>query len=195
MTFMTNDSPFVGRDGDKVTARKLEDRLKMQLHTDVSLKVEDTDSPDAWTVSGRGELHLSILIEMLRREGFELAVSRPKVIYREIDGQLCEPFESVIIDTPDEYSGSVIDSMAQRKGEMLNMETGLNGQTRLVFSTPTRGLIGYDSQFLSMTRGYGILNHTFAEYKPVIRNWEPGRRNGALVSINQGKATTWYDLR
>lgn len=191
MTFMTNDSPFVGRDSDKVTARKLEDRLKMQLHTDVSLKVEDTDSPDAWTVSGRGELHLSILIEMLRREGFELAVSRPKVIYREIDGQLCEPFESVIIDTPDEYSGSVIDSMAQRKGEMLNMETGLNGQTRLVFSTPTRGLIGYDSQFLSMTRGYGILNHTFAEYKPVIRNWEPGRRNGALVSINQGKATTY----
>ena len=148
MTFMTNDSPFVGRDGDKVTARKLEDRLKMQLHTDVSLKVEDTDSPDAWTVSGRGELHLSILIEMLRREGFELAVSRPKVIYREIDGQLCEPFESVIIDTPDEYSGSVIDSMAQRKGEMLNMETGLNGQTRLVFSTPTRGLIGYDSCLL-----------------------------------------------
>lgn len=204
MTFMTNDSPFVGRDGDKVTARKLEDRLKMQLHTDVSLKVEDTDSPDAWTVSGRGELHLSILIEMLRREGFELAVSRPKVIYREIDGQLCEPFESVIIDTPDEYSGSVIDSMAQRKGEMLNMETGLNGQTRLVFSTPTRGLIGYDSQFLSMTRGYGILNHTFAEYKPVIRNWEPGRRNGALVSINQGKSNdlcdhggrrSWYDLR
>ena len=191
MTFMTNDSPFVGREGDSVTARKLEDRLKVQLHTDVSLRVEDTDSPDAWTVSGRGELHLSILIEMLRREGFELAVSRPKVIYREIDGKLCEPFESVIIDTPDEYSGSVIDSMAQRKGEMLNMEPSQNGTTRLEFSTPTRGLIGYDSQFLSMTRGYGILNHTFAEYKPVIRNWEPGRRNGALVSINQGKATTY----
>ena len=187
MTFMTNDSPFVGREGDHVTARKLEDRLKVQLHTDVSLRVEDTDSPDAWIVSGRGELHLSILIETLRREGFELAVSRPKVIYREIDGTLCEPFESVIIDTPDEYSGSVIDSMAQRKGEMLNMETGNNGQTRLTFSTPTRGLIGYDSQFLSMTRGYGILNHTFAEYKPVIRNWEPGRRNGALVSINQAR--------
>ncbi|MEO2767765.1 GTP-binding protein TypA [Ligilactobacillus ruminis] len=167
MTFMTNDSPFVGREGDSVTARKLEDRLKVQLHTDVSLRVEDTDSPDAWTVS------------------------RPKVIYREIDGKLCEPFESVIIDTPDEYSGSVIDSMAQRKGEMLNMEPSQNGTTRLEFSTPTRGLIGYDSQFLSMTRGYGILNHTFAEYKPVIRNWEPGRRNGALVSINQGKATTY----
>ena len=191
MDFVANDSPFAGREGDQVTPKKLEDRLIRQTRTDVSLKVEPTDQLNAWTVSGRGELHLSILVEELRREGFELQLSRPKVIYREIDGQLCEPFESVIIDTPDEYSGSVIDSMAQRKGEMLNMETGLNGQTRLVFSTPTRGLIGYDSQFLSMTRGYGILNHTFAEYKPVIRNWEPGRRNGALVSINQGKATTY----
>ena len=191
MTFMQSDSPFVGKDGDKVTARKIEDRLRKQLHTDVSLKVEDTDSPDAWTVSGRGELHLSILIEELRREGFELAVSRPKVIYREIDGKLSEPFEAVTIDTPDEYTGSIIDSLAQRKGEMKNMEPNGNGQTRLEFSVPTRGLIGYDSQFLSMTRGYGILNHTFDEYKPVIRNWEPGRRNGALVSINQGKATTY----
>ena len=174
MTFMQSDSPFVGKDGDKVTARKIEDRLRKQLHTDVSLKVEDTDSPDAWTVSGRGELHLSILIEELRREGFELAVSRPKVIYREIDGKLSEPFEAVTIDTPDEYTGSIIDSLAQRKGEMKNMEPNGNGQTRLEFSVPTRGLIGYDSQFLSMTRGYGILNHTFDEYKPVIRNWEPG---------------------
>ncbi|KRL99945.1 translational GTPase TypA [Liquorilactobacillus satsumensis] len=191
MTFRTNDSPFVGQEGDFVTARKLEDRLKMQLHTDVSLRVEDTDSPDAWVVSGRGELHLSILIETLRREGFELAVSRPQVIYRDVDGKTCEPFESVTIDTPDEYSGAVIDSLSQRKGEMLNMETNANGQTRLTFSAPTRGLIGYDSQFLSMTRGYGIFNHTFAEYKPVIHNWEPGRRNGALVSINRGKATTY----
>ncbi|MFT8446674.1 MAG: translational GTPase TypA [Liquorilactobacillus nagelii] len=191
MTFMTNDSPFVGQEGDHVTARKLEDRLKVQLHTDVSLRVEDTDSPDAWTVSGRGELHLSILIEMLRREGFELAVSRPQVIYREVEGKMCEPFESVTIDTPDEFSGAVIDSLAQRKAEMQNMETNANGQTRLTFSAPTRGLIGYDSQFLSMTRGYGIFNHTFSEYKPVIKNWEPGRRNGALVSINRGKATTY----
>ncbi|MDN2452469.1 translational GTPase TypA [Lactobacillus sp. UCMA15818] len=191
MTFRTNDSPFVGNEGKFVTARKLEDRLKMQLHTDVSLRVEDTDSPDAWVVSGRGELHLSILIETLRREGFELAVSRPQVIYRDFDGQTCEPYENVIIDTPDEYSGAVIDSLAQRKGEMSNMETNANGQTRLTFSAPTRGLIGYDSQFLSMTRGYGIFNHTFSEYKPVIRNWEPGRRNGALVSINRGKVTTY----
>lgn len=191
MNFITNNSPFVGREGDNVTARKLEDRLKLQLHTDVSLRVEDTESPDTWVVSGRGELHLSILIETLRREGFELAVSRPKVILREIEGKLSEPFENVTIDTPDEYSGSIIDALAQRKGEMTNMETGNNGQTRLTFSSPTRGLIGFDSQFLSMTRGYGIMNHTFAEYKPVIRNWEPGRRNGALVSINQGKATTY----
>lgn len=191
MNFITNNSPFVGREGDKVTARKLEDRLKLQLHTDVSLRVEDTESPDTWVVSGRGELHLSILIETLRREGFELAVSRPRVILRQVNGKLSEPFENVTIDTPDEYSGSIIDALAQRKGEMTNMETGNNGQTRLTFSTPTRGLIGFDSQFLSMTRGYGIMNHTFAEYKPVIRNWEPGRRNGALVSINQGKATTY----
>ncbi len=191
MTFMQSDSPFVGQDGEHVTARKLEDRLKRQLHTDVSLRVEDTDSPDAWIVSGRGELHLSILIETLRREGFELSVSRPKVIYRDIDGQLSEPFENVVIDTPDEYSGSIIDSLAQRKGEMTNMEPNGNGTTRLTFSVPTRGLIGYDSHFLSMTRGYGILNHTFSEYKPVIKNWNPGRRNGALVSINQGKATTY----
>lgn len=191
MNFITNNSPFVGREGDHVTARKLEDRLKLQLHTDVSLRVEDTESPDTWVVSGRGELHLSILIETLRREGFELAVSRPRVILREVEGKLSEPFENVTIDTPDEYSGSIIDALAQRKGEMTNMETGNNGQTRLTFSTPTRGLIGFDSQFLSMTRGYGIMNHTFAEYKQVIRNWEPGRRNGALVSINQGKATTY----
>src|SRR5699024_1499012 len=171
MNFITNNSPFVGREGDNVTARKLEDRLKLQLHTDVSLRVEDTESPDTWIVSGRGELHLSILIETLRREGFELAVSRPRVILREVEGKLSEPFENVTIDTPDEYSGSIIDALAQRMGEMTNMETGNNGQTRLTFSTPTRGLIGFDSQFLSMTRGYGIMNHTFAEYKPVIRNW------------------------
>jgi GTP-binding protein len=191
MTFKTNDSPFVGREGEFVTARKLEERLKKQLHTDVSLRVTDTDSPDAWVVSGRGELHLSILIEMLRREGFELAVSRPQVIYRQVDGKVCEPFESVTIDTPDDYSGSVIDSLAQRKAQLLDMKTDKNNQTRLQFSAPTRGLIGFDSEFMSMTKGYGIFNHTFSEYKPVIKNWEPGRRTGALVSISQGRATTY----
>ncbi|WP_125607597.1 translational GTPase TypA [Lapidilactobacillus bayanensis] len=191
MTFAVNDSPFAGREGKFVTARKLEDRLKSQLHTDVSLRVDDTDLPGAWVVSGRGELHLSILVEEMRREGFELQLSRPEVIYREIDGKLSEPFESVQIDTPDEYVGSVIDSMAQRKGDMQNMESVGNGQTRMLFLAPSRGLIGYSTEFLSMTGGYGILNHSYEKYMPVIRNWTPGRRTGALVSINQGVATTY----
>lgn len=191
MTFRTNDSPFAGREGKFVTSRQLEQRLKQELHTDVSLRVDDTDDPGAWVVSGRGELHLSILIEMLRREGYELQVSRPEVILKEVDGKMCEPFESVQIDTPDEYTGSVIDSLSQRKGEMKNMESAGNGQTRLTFLAPSRGLIGYSTEFLSMTRGYGIMNHTFQEYLPVIKNWNPGRRNGTLVSINSGKVTTY----
>ena len=191
MDFVANDSPFAGREGDQVTPKKLEDRLIRQTRTDVSLKVEPTDQINAWTVSGRGELHLSILVEELRREGFELQLSRPKVIYREIDGEMCEPFESVQVDTPDEYVGSVIDSLSQRKGTMQNMETTGNGQTRLEFLVPSRGLIGYNNEFMSQTGGYGIMNHTFDSYKPVVKNWEPGRRNGALVSINQGQSTTY----
>ncbi|KRM28448.1 GTP-binding protein TypA [Schleiferilactobacillus harbinensis DSM 16991] len=191
MTFLANDSPFAGQEGTEVTSRKLEDRLKSQLHTDVSLRVEDTDMPSAWVVSGRGELHLSILVEEMRREGFELQLSRPEVIYKDIDGVTCEPFESVQIDTPNQYVGSVIDSMSQRKGEMQNMETTDNGQTRLTFMAPARGLIGYSTEFMSQTGGYGIMNHTFAKYLPVIKNWTPGRRTGALVSINQGTATTY----
>ncbi|MDU0989501.1 MAG: translational GTPase TypA, partial [Enterococcus faecium] len=191
MTFLVNNSPFAGREGKYVTARKIEERLMAELQTDVSLRVEPTNSPDAWTVSGRGELHLSILVEELRREGFELQLSRPKVIYREIDGQMCEPFEAVQVDTPDAYVGSVIDSLSQRKGEMKNMESTGNGQTRLEFLVPSRGLIGYNNEFMSQTAGYGIMNHTFDSYKPVVKNWEPGRRNGALVSINQGQSTTY----
>lgn len=191
MDFAANDSPFAGREGDQVTPKKLEDRLIRQTRTDVSLKVEPTDQLNAWTVSGRGELHLSILVEELSREGFELQLSRPKVIYREIDGTMCEPFESVQIDTPDEYVGSVIDSLSQRKGEMKNMESTGNGQTRLEFLVPSRGLIGYNNEFMSQTGGYGIMNHTFEAYKPVVKNWNPGRRNGALVSINQGQSTTY----
>ena len=191
MTFRTNNSPFAGREGKFVTARQLEDRLRRELHTDVSLRVEDTNEAGAWLVSGRGELHLSILIETLRREGFELQASRPQVIFREIEGVLSEPFESVQIDTPDEYTGSVIDSLSQRKGEMQNMESVGNGQTRLTFLAPSRGLIGYSTEFLSLTRGYGIYNHTYDSYGPVIKNWAPGRHNGALVSINQGSTTNY----
>ncbi len=191
MTFLQNNSPFAGREGTEVTARKIDDRLRRQLHTDVSLKVEDTDQAGQWLVSGRGELHLSILVEEMRREGFELQLSRPEVIYKNIDGVNSEPYEEVTIDTPDQYVGSVIDAMSQRKGDMANMESTGNNQTRLVFSAPSRGLIGFSTEFLSMTGGYGILNHTFSEYKPVVKNWEPGRRTGALVSINQGPSTTY----
>ena len=191
MTFRTNDSPFAGQDGEYVTSRQLENRLRSELHTDVSLRVDNTDDPGAWIVSGRGELHLSILIETMRREGYELAVSRPKVIFRDIDGTKCEPFEHVQVDTPSEYSGSIIDSLNKRKGEMLDMKPDNNGQTRLEYLVPSRGLIGYNTEFMSLTRGYGILSHTFEKYAPVIKNWNPGRQKGTLVSMNSGKATIY----
>ena len=191
MTFLVNNSPFAGRDGKFVTARKIEERLMAELQTDVSLRVEPTNSPDAWTVSGRGELHLSILIENMRREGYELQVSRPEVIEKEIDGVKCEPFERVQIDTPEEYMGSVIESLSLRKGEMQDMVHTGNGQIRLTFLTPARGLIGYSTEFLSMTRGYGIMNHTFDQYLPMLPGQIGGRHQGALVSIDTGKATTY----
>lgn len=191
MTFLVNNSPFAGREGKYVTARKIEERLMAELQTDVSLRVEPTNSPDAWTVSGRGELHLSILIENMRREGYELQVSRPEVIEKEIDGVKCEPFERVQIDTPEEYMGSVIESLSLRKGEMQDMVHTGNGQIRLTFLTPARGLIGYSTEFLSMTRGYGIMNHTFDQYLPMLPGQIGGRHQGALVSIDTGKATTY----
>lgn len=190
MTFLVNNSPFAGREGKYVTARKIEERLMAELQTDVSLLVEPI-GPDCWTVSGRGELHLSILIENMRREGYELQVSRPEVIEREIEGVKCEPFERVQIDTPEEYMGSVIESLSLRKGEMQDMIHTGNGQIRLIFLAPARGLIGYTTEFLSMTRGYGIMHHTFDQYLPMIQGTIGGRRQGALVSIDTGKATTY----
>ncbi|SHE73748.1 GTP-binding protein [Atopostipes suicloacalis DSM 15692] len=191
MTFLVNNSPFAGREGKWVTASKIEERLQTQLQTDVSLKVEPTEAPDAWVVSGRGELHLSILIENMRREGFELQVSRPKVILREVDGVTCEPFESVQIDTPEEYMGSVIERLSQRKAVMQDMEHTGNGQVRLHFLAPSRGLIGFTNEFLSITHGYGIINHSFSEYLPVIKEQITGRRNGSLVSSDNGRVTTY----
>lgn len=191
MTFLTNNSPFAGREGKHVTSRKIEERLMAELQTDVSLRVEPTDSPDAWIVSGRGELHLSILIETMRREGYELQVSRPEVIIREIDGVRCEPYERVQIDVPEEYMGSIIESLSLRKGEMQEMVHTGNGQIRLIFLVPARGLIGYSTEFMSMTRGYGIINHTFDQYLPEIKAKIGGRFNGALVSTETGKATTY----
>lgn len=191
MTFLTNNSPFAGREGKYVTARNLEDRLMRETQTDVSLKVEQGESPDAFVVSGRGELHLSILIENMRREGFELQVSRPKVILREIDGVQCEPFERVQIDTPDEYIGGIIEALGQRKAEMADMISTNNGQTRIIFSVPARGLIGFSTEFMTLTHGYGIMNHTFDEYRPVVKGAIGRRRNGVLVSIDAGQATTY----
>lgn len=191
MTFLTNNSPFAGREGKHVTSRKLEERLLKELHTDVSIRIDNTDSPDAWIVSGRGELHLSILIENMRREGYELQVSRPEVIVKTFDGVRCEPFERVQIDTPEEYMGSVIESVSERKGEMQDMVNNGNGQVRIIFLVPSRGLIGYSTEFLSITRGYGIMAHTFDSYLPELSGKIGGRRNGTLVSTETGKATTY----
>ncbi len=191
MTFLVNNSPFAGREGKWVTSRKVEERLQSELQTDVSLRIDPTDSPDRWIVSGRGELHLSILIETMRREGYELQVSRPEVIEREIDGVRSEPFECVQIDTPEEYQGSIIQALSERKGNMLDMVNTGNGQVRLIFLVPARGLIGFSTEFLSMTRGYGIMNHTFDQYMPMIHEQIGGRSRGALVSIDTGKTTTY----
>lgn len=191
MTFKVNNSPFAGREGDFVTARQIQERLDQQLETDVSLKVTQTDSPDTWIVAGRGELHLSILIENMRREGYELQVSKPQVILKDIDGVTCEPFERVQCEVPQEYTGGVIESLGQRKGEMLDMATTDNGLTRIIFMVPARGLIGYTTEFMSQTRGYGIINHTFEEFKPRIKGYIGGRRNGTLVSMDQGQASAY----
>lgn len=191
MTFVTNNSPFAGREGKHVTSRKIEERLLAELQTDVSLRIDPTDSPDAWTVSGRGELHLSILIENMRREGYELQVSKPEVIIREIDGVKCEPVERVQVDIPEEYMGGVMESLNSRKGEMQDMINDGSGQIRLIFHVPSRGLIGYTTEFLSLTRGYGIINHTFDSYQPIQKGRVGGRSRGVLVSMETGKTTTY----
>ncbi|EUJ31872.1 translational GTPase TypA [Listeria cornellensis] len=195
MTFVTNNSPFAGREGKHVTSRKIEERLLSELQTDVSLRIDPTNSPDAWVVSGRGELHLSILIENMRRQGYELQVSKPEVIIREIDGVKCEPMERVQIDTPEEYVGSIMESIGLRKGEMADMVNDGSGQVRLIFLVPSRGLIGYTTEFLSMTRGYGILNHTFDSYQPMQKGRVGGRSRGVLVSMETGKSTTYGTMQ
>ncbi|MDT2859759.1 translational GTPase TypA [Lactococcus lactis] len=191
MTFLANNSPFAGREGKWVTSRKVEERLVSELQTDVSLRVENTESPDKWIVSGRGELHLSILIETMRREGYELQVSRPEVIIKEIDGVACEPFERVQIDTPEEYQGSIIQALSERKGDMLDMQITGNGQARFIFLVPARGLIGFTTEFMSMTRGYGIMNHTFDQYLPAVKGEIGGRHRGSLISMDSGQVTSY----
>ncbi len=189
MTFGVNTSPFVGREGKIITARKIEERLLKETEKDVSLKVAPNDS-ESFIVSGRGELHLSILIENMRREGFELQVSKPEVIKKNIDGVMCEPFEDVQIDVPEEYVGSVIEALGNREGIMENMMTQ-EGQTRLLYVVPSRGLIGFTTEFMTMTKGYGILNHTYKEYRKEAGTTVGARKNGVLVSMENGKATAY----
>ncbi len=191
MNFMVSDSPFAGKEGKYVTSRNIRDRLTKELRTNVSLRVEDTDNTDTFKVSGRGELHLSILIENMRREGFELSVSKPEVIFQEIDGVRCEPMEYLVIDVPEEHQGTVIEKLGTRKAEMVSMQP-MNGVNRLEFIIPARGLIGFRTEFLTDTRGTGVMNHTFHEYSP-YKGPIAGRKNGVLISVDSGE-TVGYSL-
>ncbi|MBE9168521.1 translational GTPase TypA [Pleurocapsales cyanobacterium LEGE 06147] len=193
MTFSVNDSPFAGQEGTYVTSRQLRDRLYRELETNVALRIEETDSPDKFLVSGRGELHLGILIETMRREGYEFQVSQPQVIYREINGQPCEPYEYLVLDVPEEAVGSCIERLGQRKGEMQDMQTGTNGRTQLEFVIPARGLIGFRGEFIRLSRGEGIMTHSFLEYRPLSGELET-RYNGVIIAFEEGTAT-FYALK
>jgi len=193
MTFVVNDSPFAGKEGKFVTSRQLRDRLRKELLTNVALRVEDTDSPDRFAVSGRGELHLGILIETMRREGFEFQVTQPQVIFRTIDGTPCEPVETLVMDVPEAAVGACIEKLGVRRGEMQNMETGNDGRTQLEFVVPSRGLIGLRGEFVRATRGEGIMSHSFFEYRPMLGEFD-ARRNGVLIAFEQGTAT-FYALK
>lgn len=190
MLFTVNDSPFAGTEGTYVTSRNIRERLFKELKTDVSLRVETTDSPDTFKVSGRGELHLSILIETMRRQGYEFQISKPTVIYKDIDGKRHEPMEMVVVDVPEQFSGVIIEKLGKRKGELINMKTSKNGNTRMEFSIPSRGLFGYRSEFLTDTKGEGILNTIFDGYMP-YKGDIPSRQQGALVAFEDGEAVTY----
>lgn len=189
MVFSVNNSPFAGREGDYVTSRHLRDRLFKEVETNVSMKVEETESPDAFKVSGRGELHLAVLIETMRREGYELQVGKPRVIYKRINDQLCEPLEYLTIDVPQEFMGTVMENLGARKAELINMNE-LAGYLRMEFIIPARGLIGFRAQFLTSTKGNGIMNHVFHGYAP-FKGEIPGRTRGALVAFEDGETTPY----
>ncbi|MDB9340313.1 MULTISPECIES: translational GTPase TypA [Cyanophyceae] len=193
MTFWVNDSPFAGQEGKLVTSRQVRDRLFRELETNVALRVEETDSPDKFQVCGRGELHLGILIETMRREGFEFQVSQPQVIFREINGQPCEPFELLALDIPEDAVGSCIERLGQRKGEMQDMQVVGNGRTLLEFIIPARGLIGFRGEFMRMTRGEGIMNHSFHDYRPLSGDIE-ARNKGVLIAFEEG-VSTFYAMK
>lgn len=190
MDFMVNTSPLAGTEGKFITSRQIKDRLAKELLVNVALRVEDTADADIFRVSGRGELHLTILLENMRREGFEIAVGKPKVVYREIDGVNCEPYEILTVDVEDDNQGPVMEELGRRKGEMQNMESDGNGRTRLEYRIPARGLIGFQGEFLTLTRGTGLMAHIFDEYAPAKADM-PGRRNGVLISSEKGEAVAY----
>jgi len=190
MTFGVNDSPYAGREGDKVQSRVIRDRLEREAEGNVAIRVTESAGKDAFEVAGRGELQLGVLIETMRREGFELSISRPRVLYREGPNGREEPYETVVVDVDDEFAGTVVEKIAQRKGEMTDMRPSGGGKTRITFSAPSRGLIGYHGEFLSDTRGTGIMNRLFEKYGP----WKgpiQGRQNGVLISMEQGEAVAY----
>ncbi|RLV58765.1 translational GTPase TypA [Parashewanella curva] len=197
MTFQVNTSPFAGKEGKYVTSRNILERLEQELVHNVALRVEETESPDRFRVSGRGELHLAILIENMRREGYELAVSRPEVIVKEIDGEMCEPYETMTVDVEEEHQGAVIEKLGMRKGDMRDMLPDGKGRVRIDFVIPSRGLIGFQTEFLTATSGTGLLYHTFDHYGPAIESDIGQRNNGVLISNGTGKALTFalYNLQ
>ena len=190
MTFSVNNGPFAGKEGQFITSRHIRDRLFKELERNVSLRVKETDTPDSFEVSGRGELHLSVLIETMRREGFELLVSRPKVIFKEIDGVKCEPIELLVVNVPDDCVGNVIEKLGRRKAEMVNMEPAETGHTKIEFKIPARGLIGYRTEFLTDTKGEGTMNHIFDSYEPYKGDIQ-ARVRGTIVAFENGKSVTY----
>ena len=190
MTFSVNNGPFAGKEGQFITSRHIRDRLFKELERNVSLRVKETDSPDSFEVSGRGELHLSVLIETMRREGFELLVSRPKVIFKEIDGVKCEPIEDLVVNVPDDCVGNVIEKLGRRKAEMVNMEPAEDGHTKIEFKIPARGLIGYRTEFLTDTKGEGTMNHIFDSYQAYKGDIQ-ARVRGTIVAFEKGKSVTY----
>jgi GTP-binding protein len=188
MTFQVNTSPFAGREGKYLTSRQLKDRLERELIHNVALRVEEGNDPEKFRVSGRGELHLSILLENMRREGYEMAVSRPEVIFRELDGQICEPYEQLTVDVEDAFQGAVMQALGERKGELKDMVPDGKGRVRLDYDIPSRGLIGFQTEFLTLTSGTGLKYHVFDHYGPANQGGIAPRRNGAMISNSTGKA-------